>query len=231
MKDVKDAVKINHNRAEEAKEVKETTKSLYQMAFAEDTEAFIDYYYNEKCSTNEIYTITENSDVVSMLHLNPFSVQIKVGNTRIERTIYYLVAVATHKEKRKQGFMRKLLIGAMKDLYEEKSPFLFLMPANPEIYQPFQFRYFYKKKEVTFRRPINHLIQEGYLEEIVDGNNSALAEQLNEFLNHQYQISIYRDIEYMKRLLKELKAQNGCCYLEREGDKVKSFLTDRKSVV
>ena len=120
MKDVKDAVKINHNRAEEAKEVKETTKSLYQMAFAEDTEAFIDYYYNEKCSTNEIYTITENSDVVSMLHLNPFSVQIKVGNTRIERTIYYIVAVATRKEKRRQGLMRKLRIRAMKDIKKKK---------------------------------------------------------------------------------------------------------------
>ena len=47
--------------------------------------------------------------------------------------------------------MRALLTHAMKEMYQEKNPFTFLMPANPAIYEPFDFRYVYERPVWEFK--------------------------------------------------------------------------------
>lgn len=50
------------------------TKALWKEIFSEDTERYLDYYYKEVAPQNEIYVTRMGEDMVSMLHLNPYSV-------------------------------------------------------------------------------------------------------------------------------------------------------------
>lgn len=115
------------------------TRPLWEEIFSEDTEQFLDYYYRYKAPDAWIYLLKESGQVVAMLHLNPY--KIYSGGT-IKQS-YYIVAVATRKEYRHEGCMRRLMREAITDTMEWGCPFVFLMPANPVIYEPFGFRYVY----------------------------------------------------------------------------------------
>lgn len=122
------------------------TRPLYEEIFAEDSENFVNYYYQYKASENEIYVMEEyddgregsnGSEVVSMLHLNPY--RLSVCGT--EKECHYIVAVATKERCRHQGMMKRLILASLGDMYERREPFTFLMPAAEAIYYPFGFRY------------------------------------------------------------------------------------------
>ncbi len=131
-------MKINKIAGEECK----LARSLWEEVFPEDSIQFTDYYFEHKASKNIGYVI-EDAPYDAMLFRTPYVVQI--GEEK--RELSYLVGVATRKEHRHKGYMRQLLAETMKEMYEEKQPFTFLMPANPTIYEPFGFRYVYERDE------------------------------------------------------------------------------------
>lgn len=110
-------------------EDKNRTRKLYEEAF-DDPEVFVDYYYKEKCRDNTIIANVEGDEVISMLHLNPYQINLcgKTVNT------YYVVAVATTEKRRHQGEMTRLFDKAYEKIREEKIPFIFLMPVDEAIY-------------------------------------------------------------------------------------------------
>ena len=106
------------------------SRKLYEEAFPEDSERFIDYYYTEKIKYNKIVADIEREndaqgstipEIKAMLHLNPY--RIKFGNTEFEAA--YIVAVATALKYRRQGLMRGLLKYAFKLLYKENAVYIF----------------------------------------------------------------------------------------------------------
>ena len=105
------------------------TRRLWEQIFTEDTQKFLDYYYSVKTKENEIYVIEEDGAIRSMLHLNPYKMQI--GCKTVES--HYIVAVATEETYRKRGYMAKLLKKAMEDMRENGEAFTFLMPAAEAI--------------------------------------------------------------------------------------------------
>lgn len=114
---------------------KQKTRPLYEQAF-DDPAAFVDYYYREKCRDN-IMTVLygEAGEVLSMLHLNPYSLSV------CGRTVpsYYVVAVATDEAHRRKGHMAEVLRTTFAFLEKEKVPFVFLLPVDEAIYTPFGF--------------------------------------------------------------------------------------------
>lgn len=117
-----------------------TTRSLWEEVFYEDSVQFTDYYFENKADRNIGYVIGQ-VPYDAMMFRTPYKLQI--GNE--QREISYLVGVATRKECRHRGYMRELLMHSFREMYEEKQPFTFLMPANPAIYEPFDFRYIYER--------------------------------------------------------------------------------------
>ena len=71
-----------------------------------------------------------------------------------ECTSHYIIAVSTQKEYRGRGFMRSLLIKSMEEMYGNKEPFTFLMPASEKIYTPYDFRYIYQQQLLSNRHGI-----------------------------------------------------------------------------
>ena len=116
-------------------EERRRTRALYQAAFPEDTERFVDFYYQYKTRDNQILVLEQDGQIVSMLHRNPYTM-IMNG---YEFPADYIVAVATEKAFRHQGCMRKLLEKALNDMADQGMPFTFLMPASESIYAPFDF--------------------------------------------------------------------------------------------
>lgn len=114
---------------------KSRSRALYEQAFPEDTEKFVDYYYSCRIKDNQILALEEDGQIVSMLHLNPY--QMIVNGYETESN--YIVAVATREDCRHRGYMRVLLEKALKDMAGQGMPFTFLMPASERIYAPFDF--------------------------------------------------------------------------------------------
>lgn len=216
------------------------TRALWEKVFCEDTKAFLDYYYFFKASKNQIFVIEEEGEILSMLHLNPYSVKLE------ERTFEsaYVVAVATKEECRRRGYMGKLLRAALTDLYERKLPFVFLMPAAEAIYTPYDFRSVYWQKR--FQSGLNEWFEERLLEgeesgvqgleEPVTERDAGIwdAERISSFFSShfrsRYQVCTERDEEYYRTAVMEQLSENGGIrLLERQGRLVAVYCYARES--
>ena len=115
-------------------EEQDRTKPLYREIFPEDTEEFLNFYYRER--PKRILAMEEDGEIIAMLHLNPFLFSF-FGK---EITASYIYAVATKKEKRRQGIMGELLHYSFQLLKEEGETFCVLIPVSESIYSPYGFR-------------------------------------------------------------------------------------------
>ena len=129
---------------EECKKV----RALWEEVFFEDSVQFTDYYFENKAEKNVGYVIGQ-APYDAMMFRTPYTLQI--GENL--REISYIVGVATRKECRHRGYMRTLLRHSFREMYKEKMPFTFLMPANPAIYEPFDFKYIYERDVWELREP------------------------------------------------------------------------------
>ena len=114
---------------------KEQARPLWEQAFPEDDQIFLDYYAKTTLPGNRLLAEEENGQVIGMVHRNPY--QVQSGN-RIWNS-EYIVGVATDRSRRHQGIMRRLLTRALTDAASEGLPFVYLMPASESIYRPFGF--------------------------------------------------------------------------------------------
>lgn len=191
------------------------TRTLYEEVFPEDEAAFVDYYYEWKIRDNIIYAAEDESGIHAMVHLNPFRLWIQ-GKTRL---VHYIVAVATEKEYRHRGLMRKLLELAEQDMQAAGEAFTFLMPASEQIYLPFGYRFFCSQRQGIWLARI----QNGKREQAGLAANpasvicrpvrpqdyDALADFVNRVLSAKYQVFVYRDREYYERSCQEQQCQDG----------------------
>ena len=168
-----------------------TTRSLWEQVFSEDSKKFLDYYYTWKAEENIGYVIGEEP-YKAMMFRTPYEIQI--GDRK--RKLSYLVAVATGKEFRHKGYMTALLQKAFACMYQEKNPFTFLMPADPAIYQPFDFSFIYERQLWTLD---GEWIEA--LESLWIGENTEAEER--ELQAAEYTVSSYD-------LLKHWEEKTGC---------------------
>ena len=145
-----------------------TTRSLWEQVFCEDSKKFLDYYYTWKAEDNIGYVIGKEP-YKAMMFRTPYEIQI--GDRK--RSLSYLVAVATGKEFRHKGYMTALLQKAFACMYREKNPFTYLMPADPAIYQPFDFSFIYERQLWTLDREWIEA-----LEDLWGKENGAAEEEL-----------------------------------------------------
>ena len=106
------------------------TRKLYEQCFDEGKGEYIDYYYDVIIKRNVVVALCDDSnEIVSMVHLNPYLYNI-MGK---DYNIHYLVAVATDKSNRGQGFMQKVISTAIEYLDKLKEPFCYIVPDTNEL--------------------------------------------------------------------------------------------------
>ena len=161
-------------------EEQERTKPLYREVFSEDTEAFVDFYYRER--PKRILAMEEDGEIIAMLHLNPFLLSFFGKEIKAS----YIYAVATKKEKRRQGIMGELLRYSFTLLKEEGEAFCFLIPVAESIYSPYGFRTVTKLTleesepeegiNVLYAVPTKALLERRKKEALLDSEEDALPE-------------------------------------------------------
>lgn len=186
-----------------SKEEKKNCEALWREAFFEDSASFREYYFTEKIKTNQILVAEENGQILSMIHRNPYLLSIKNQKAVCD----YLVGVSTKIEHRGRGYMRTLLKQALFDMYQAEMPFCFLMPADRRIYEPFDFVYVFDQPVWKLKSRTN--LKDWLEQDVTDESAKETADWMNEWLNARYELSAWRDEDYVKVLLEELKSENG----------------------
>ena len=204
---------------------------LWETCFG-DSKEYMDYYVAWKCKRNRVLTSVREGKLVSMLHLNPY--EVSVFGSREETG--YVVGVATDPDYRHHGLMRDLLARAAREEDERGRSWMFLMPADPAIYLPFDYRFFYIQERLEL--PVNAVCRE---EDPLDwqGWGEMSPEQRAEglrfadaFLRKEADVYAVRSEAYYEDLQAERKAGGGdllfgfrgeeavCClsYFREEGE-------------
>ena len=206
------------------------TRELWEKIFTEDTPEFLDYYYSQKTEDNEIYVIEREGYICSMLHLNPYTLQM--GSR--EEASRYIVAVATDEAYRKRKYMTELLQKSVRDLYLLKVPFVFLMPADYHIYYPHNYRYIYDMPQwkavalddrVHDAEELNEMLIDDEVEirPAKQDDCKEMAVFAESVLSEKYQVYTKRDFLYYHRLLLEQESQNGGILIAKEKGKIRGL--------
>ncbi len=110
---------------------KQQTRTLYERIF-QDTKAFTDFYYLEKCKNDNRILVKEiNKEIVAMVHMIPYTFQMCGQGIKS----FYIFAVATDERYRRMGMMQQLLDKALEVARQEHAAFLYLLPVHPEVYK------------------------------------------------------------------------------------------------
>lgn len=237
-------------------------KSMWSEIFFEDSDRFTDYYFAEKMSNNKGYGVKVNGELVSMMFLTPYPVWIKTGGADepacaagqnpenvpaqdpenvesgdfVQVTLYYIVGVGTKKEYRHRGYMDRMLKRALRDICEEGHPFTFLMPADPAIYEPYQFRYIYDRPVYTVnnsaklqaasynrKTSVKACDHETVAAPLTTSEIPQLVQFANDILMSRFQIFVHRDNAYYERQRLESAAQNGDVYLWKNKGEIQGY--------
>lgn len=185
-------------------EEKAGSRELWRSTFPEDSEAFLDYYEQEIMKNNKIMVIEDGKEIISMAHLNPYRVSVRGRLINAN----YIVAVATLASRRHQGLMRKILTQMLNDMHDDRMAFTYLMPADENIYLPFDFAFIFDSPKWQIKEEVkNQILSKAlgedhyYFQETADFMNTWLAARAEVFC--------LRDADYVKRLQKELQSENG----------------------
>ena len=194
------------------------SRRLWEMAFPEDSKEFADYYFRDKIRDNRILVKEEDGDILSMLHLNPYRMKVRDRAYSLD----YIVGVATRKDRRHEGHMKSLLEKMMEDMYKERVPFTFLMPASEKIYYPFDFRFIFDQPYWKLSPGYEERkIDAGQLDQPASGKlpgAAEVAEWMNRWLEERFDVYTIRSEEYVKRLDAELASEDGSwIFLYKDG--------------
>lgn len=204
------------------------TRTLWETVFSEDTKQFLDYYYFFKTRDNEIYAIEEDKAIRSMLHLNPYMLQVEEQQFRGN----YIIAVATEEAYRSRGYMGMLLRKSMEEMYRRKEWFTFLMPAAEAIYTPYDFRFIYNQRQALIGeiQEYGSLSEEKSLSRKLDirdasiGDAAEMAGFFNQYFADRWQVYAVRNEAYYQTLLFEQQSENGGIKLmESDGELIGMF--------
>lgn len=216
-------------------------RALWQEAFPEDSREFADYYFNKKLLQGRVMVKEDDTGrMVTMAHLNPYIV--KAGS--MVWNLDYIVGVATAANSRHQGHMRDVLVKMLLDMHHEGKPFCYLMPASPDIYRPFGFRYIFDQPLWRLRREAEETLerievrfpgtecsgteQSGQRQDCGaqadtdqrsrNYNPGYIADWINRWLSERYEVYALRDPGYMEMLMAELDSEAGQIYGWYGGD-------------
>lgn len=192
------------------------TRVLWEKVFQEDSKAFLDYYYFFKTRENSVYVVEEDEEIRSMLHLNPFLIQVGEGQFDVR----YIIAVATEESYRKRGYMGMLLRKAMQAMYQEKQPFTFLMPAAEAIYTPYDFRFVYDQNVWKYTVVEKQEQKSLPVSEAGIGDGADLAAFFMEYFSERFQIYAVRDEQYYQTMLFEQQSENGGIAILKRSEKI-----------
>ena len=189
------------------------TKEIWRNIFPEESEGFLNYYFDEKIKDNEIYVIEDGDKIVSMIHLNPYDMRVGTEQYRL----HYIVGVATDPHYRKRGLMRRLLNYVFDIMRDRGEPFTYLMPVAKEIYEPFGFDFICMRtiKEIRCAEDKKNPPE---VIKATEKDCAEIAEFANDILKEYDVVTVRSEAYYQRMILEFGSEQGGILAAKRDGE-------------
>ncbi|WP_455542323.1 GNAT family N-acetyltransferase [Intestinibacter sp.] len=190
---------------------KDQVVSLWNYCF-EDGEDFVKYYFENVYGENNTIIIEENDKVLSALQLNKYRINLR--NTDYD--VSYVVGVSSKPEVRGLGYMKKLMIRTLEELYKSGEIVSLLMAIDYRLYKRYGFDHCYDQIQYNIRTDelsgfrLTSRLRKANFEDakILADIYSKAMKSLNGYA--------VRDEIYFKRFIKEVESENGYVYIDEE---------------
>lgn len=192
-------------------------RELWEETF-DDSEGFVDYYFENVCKNNKILSAYIGDTLVGMIHLNPYD--MLVDNREVKS--YYVVGVAVLFPYRNKGYMKAMMKKTLEDMAKDGVDIAFLMPELEAYYHNLGFKKIYNTKIMNFsiiepedfERDISDCYASLMLctESIKDFASEGLtpvADIINKKIGENYRVFCKRHKDYLEDIIMEHNCQGG----------------------
>ena len=185
---------IRYARSNEIDEIKE----IWNYCF-DDSEQFVDYYFNDKYNRLNTIVVDEGGGIVSSLQLNQY--KLILNNNEYDTS--YVVGVSTFPHVRGKGYMRHIMEFTLRELYAKGQLVSILMPIDYRLYRQYGYEHCYDQLEYNLNiEDLKRFKIKGDIHKVNKNHFANLVNINNEFLNG-LNGNIKRDEEYYKIYLKK----------------------------
>lgn len=208
------------------KDDKKTIIQLWKYCFNNDSEAFINHYFDNVFSPKNTFVVTNNGKIGTSGQLNPYSFVFNENKVDTK----YIIGLSSFPENRGDGSIRKFFNYIFKDFYDSGTPFTFLMAADYGLYRPYGFAHVMDKHLLTGKTKSLYQKTTKDFEMIPFSKNSSFEfiEEITNYYNStvktNYSDYVLRTTENFKNNLGELEADNGYAIILKKNDKVFGYL-------
>jgi len=188
-------------------------RNLWKRSF-DDQEAYIDYYFSNVAARNQIFVAKDGTKIVSMVHLNPYTLAETTAGTTAYKKGGYIVGVATEPEFRRQGIMSMLMKHVLVYAAENNYDHIYLMPEKEIYYKGLGFvpvveSGFY---DIAGLKPEKNDYGLCRLKDITDEQLHMFSEKLAK----RYDLFVPRTRDYLENLRMECQSLSGDVYIVKD---------------
>jgi len=185
---------------------KNKIRELYEEVF-DDSQYFVDYYFNSYFKKTINFVCQNDGQIVGMATIHPKKLMV----SKKEINVGYVYGVATKLKFRGQGIMKRLLELIDEYASDNNFSYLYLIPANPKIYEGLGYELVRNASERVFiKTNIGAEIENVMVEKIDEDSLGKCVDFIDK--NYENRVSIKYDETYLREILARLSINNSGIY-------------------
>ena len=208
-----DSIRIETAGAEDMDEI----RKLWKQSF-DDQDAYMDYYFSNVSTRNHIFVAKTDSKIISMVHLNPYTLAETTAGVTTYKKGGYIVGVATDPEFRRQGIMSMLMKYVLSYAAENDYDYIYLMPEKEIYYKGLGFAPVVESGfyNITDLKPEKNDYELCGLKDITDEQLQSFSEKLTQ----RYDLFVPRTRAYLEDLGMECRSLFGDVYIIKDENEI-----------
>lgn len=208
-----DSIRIETAGAEDMDEI----RKLWKQSF-DDQDAYMDYYFSNVATRNHIFVAKTDSKIISMVHLNPYTLAETTAGVTTYKKGGYIVGVATDPESRRQGIMSMLMKYVLSYAAENDYDYIYLMPEKEIYYKGLGFAPVVESGfyNITDLKPEKNDYELCGLKDITDEQLQIFSEKLTQ----RYDLFVPRTRAYLEDLGMECRSLFGDVYIIKDENEI-----------
>lgn len=176
-------------------------KQVWKTCFPKEDPKYTDFYFRNRFEPDNCFVMIREGKIISMAIRTPHAIMF---NGRILRTSM-IICVATLPEYRHHGYMHDIL-NIIMDACEHTELLTLVKTEYPEIYEPYGFRYVYRRTQYRIQRnDVKRITNFGCAYE---PSSLDLMKVYSAFIR-RFNGFYARDLDYFIQMKKEIKAREG----------------------
>jgi len=133
---------------------KETLMQMWKRCFPQDTDRFVQFYFDKVYANDETLVYVENNQPVASLQIIPYQIKT-VDNLSWGG---YISGAMTNPDYRKKGYMDKLLHTSFDEMIKKGYDYAFLIPQEKSLVEMYA-KYGFRLCEQNNQPPVNKVIK------------------------------------------------------------------------